>query len=119
MQMLNLNRTLGIGTRLRITVAEPWEVVSALPSPTIAGRVLLTDHLAAVLIQLDEPVSYSGEDYKHLLASPRHLGDSFTTGIGSLYCAIVSVNDKEAEEGSLTAPADLNGRLKLIGDVEW
>jgi hypothetical protein len=117
--MEDLNSGIRPGTRLRVTVTEPWEVVTDLPSSSLEGHVLRANPLSAIVVRLDEPISRVGENYRNLLARPRRLGDSFTHESGSVFCALVSISDAEAEQSTLTKLTDFNGRLMLMGDVIW
>jgi hypothetical protein len=117
--MQNPNHGIRPGTKLCITVTEPWEVVTDLRSSSLMGCALRATPSSAVVVRLEEPISRAGEDYMNLLASPRRLGDNFMQDSGSVFCALVSISDAEAEQSTLIKLTDFSGRLMLMGDVSW
>lgn len=68
---------------IALTLTDPWDLVSVAGLHHSARLIASGKDEAgaeALLLVLDLPFDAFGNKYEYLLASPRHLGDSFSSG---------------------------------------
>jgi hypothetical protein len=110
------------GDRVTLIATDPWELVTVIGSGPFVGSIVAVDTAGyrVLSFKLEQPLRYEGIIAGCLAAFARHAGDKFATSTGSgrkVFCNIRSVSDDEAKLGVL--PILDEGRLSLIGDVEW
>lgn len=104
--------------QVTLTITDPWELVAEIESAKLGGEVRVQGR-KSLIIGLHRPLVLRGSEYRWLLATPRHVGDSFDAEHGSTFCSLSSMTDAEEKEGVPPTPSSFTGELNMLGDLEW
>ncbi len=94
----------GFDMRIAVTVGDPWELGEAVKWQPLLGEVIdsrQNSQGGQALIRLDEAVTFSGRDWKYLIASPRYQGATLADlqSGGKLIMAFLGVPDDQVSSG--------------------
>lgn len=109
--------------RVRILLSDPWDLGEAVRWQPIEGDLVRTGDDGRGgwgLIRLLNPIDRGGVPYRHVVASPRHEGDSLAgllAGRG-VFCGLIGVSEEEATGDSAPDTTRWRGGLAFIGTVE-
>lgn len=112
------------GTKLKMTIIEPWDLVSAIGSGPF--RATLVDSrwdeqsdVVSILLALEEGIEVESQKYNYLVGSPRHVGRTIADVIGGNQVAFsfVMITDDRAKSAN---PFDISwwrGGASLLADI--
>jgi hypothetical protein len=108
---------------IRILISDPWDLGEALSWRPLEGELVRTeddDHGGRGLIYLNDPIEHEGSRYKHVVASPRHEGDTLAGLLAgrSVFCGLIGVSDEDARVDTALDTSGWRGGLAFIGTVE-
>lgn len=108
---------------VRILISDPWDLGEALSWRPLEGKLVRRaddDHGGRGLICLNDPIEYKDSCYRHVVASPRHEGDTLAgllSGV-SVFCGFIGVSDEDARVDAALDTSKWRGGLAFIGTIE-
>jgi len=110
------------GMKIALVPTDPWDLVTAIGSGPFTGIVMRVNQMdyKSIIVRLDKPISYRTIEVEFLVASTRHVGETFRNrDENTLFCNLISLTDKEAHSDIFRPSMGGADRLGFIGDVSW
>jgi hypothetical protein len=68
-----------LAAKIQLTLVDPWDFVTANGSGPFTARIVQVgldkgDNIYGLVLELDKPLSYQGQEYRHYVATARHEG---------------------------------------------